>query len=143
MGYCSLFCPAKVNILCGFSFVFYCSVTCLTGYIAVCNLATLRSFCGSGSHLRKLTQVPPFDNKLIWSLHFGVKHQDNSIEDFVHSYLLPWELETISDIHTAYDLCTAFVVPDLYLSESKQPRYWLVCRRTCYWTLILIKLVLI
>ena len=50
-GYSSLFCPAKINILCWFSFVFYCFVACLTGYISVCNLATLRSFCGSRSHI--------------------------------------------------------------------------------------------
>ena len=50
-GYSSLFCPAKINILCWFSFVFYCFVTCLTGYISVCNLATLRSFCGSRSQI--------------------------------------------------------------------------------------------
>ena len=32
----------------------------------------------------------------MWSLHYGVKQSDNSIEDFVHGYSLPWELETIS-----------------------------------------------
>ena len=48
-GYSSLFCLAKINILCWFSFVFYCSVTGLTGYISVYKLATLRSFCGSRS----------------------------------------------------------------------------------------------
>ena len=42
------------------------------------------------------TQVPPFDNRLLWSLHYGVKQRDNSIEDFVHGYSLPWELEAIS-----------------------------------------------
>ena len=51
-GYSSLFCPAKINILCWFSFVFYCFVTCFTGYISVCNLATLHSFCGSRSHIK-------------------------------------------------------------------------------------------
>ena len=50
-GYSSLFCPTKINILCWFSFVFYFSVICLTGYISVYKLATLRSFCGSRSHL--------------------------------------------------------------------------------------------
>ena len=49
--YCSLFCPAKINILCWFSFVFYCSVTHSTGYISVYKLATLHSFCGSRSHM--------------------------------------------------------------------------------------------
>ena len=32
----------------------------------------------------------------MWSLHYGVKQSDNSVEDFVHGYSLPWELETIS-----------------------------------------------
>ena len=50
-GYSSLFCPAKINILCWFSFDFYCSVTCITGYISVYKLTTLRSFCGSRSHI--------------------------------------------------------------------------------------------
>ena len=50
-GYSSLFCPAKINSLCWFSFIFYCFVTCLTGYIFVCKLATLRSFCDSRSHI--------------------------------------------------------------------------------------------
>ena len=35
--YC-LFCSAKIDILCWVSFVFYCSVTCLTGYISVYKL---------------------------------------------------------------------------------------------------------
>ena len=46
----------------------------------------------------KCTQVPPFDNRLMWSLHYGVKQQDNSIKDFVQGYSLSWELETISII---------------------------------------------
>ena len=29
---------------------------------------------------------------IMWSLHYGVKQSDNSIEDFVHGYSLPWEL---------------------------------------------------
>ena len=32
----------------------------------------------------------------MWSLHYGVKQSDNSIEDFVHGYSLQWELEAIS-----------------------------------------------
>ena len=48
-GYSSLFYPVQIIILCWFTFVFYCFVTCLTGYISVCKLATLRSFCGSRS----------------------------------------------------------------------------------------------
>ena len=32
-AYSALFCPAKISILCWFSFVFYCFVTCLTGCI--------------------------------------------------------------------------------------------------------------
>ena len=32
----------------------------------------------------------------MWSLHYGVKQSDNSIEDFVHGYSPPWELEAIS-----------------------------------------------
>ena len=32
----------------------------------------------------------------MWSLHYWVKQSDNSIEDFVHCYSLPWDLETIS-----------------------------------------------
>ena len=48
-GYGSLFCQGKIYILCWFSFVFYCSVTCLTG--SVCKLATLCSFCDSRSHI--------------------------------------------------------------------------------------------
>ena len=57
-GYSSLFCPAKIDILWWFSFVFYCSVSCLTGYISVYKLATLRSFCDSRSHISKLNVVP-------------------------------------------------------------------------------------
>ena len=55
--YTSLFCPVKVNILCWFPFVFYCFVTCLTGYFSGCNLATLRSFCGSRSHMCLLFEL--------------------------------------------------------------------------------------
>ena len=50
-GYSSLFCPSKFNMLWWFSFVFYCFVACLTGYISVYKLATLRSCCGSRSHI--------------------------------------------------------------------------------------------
>ena len=50
-GHSSLFCPGKVDILFWFFFVFYCFLTCLTSYISVCQLATLRSFCGSRSHM--------------------------------------------------------------------------------------------
>ena len=50
-GYSSFFWSAKINLLWWFSFVFYCSVTYLTGYISVHKLATLRSFCGSRSHM--------------------------------------------------------------------------------------------
>ena len=50
-AYCSLFCSAKIIILCWFSFVFYYFVTCLTDYISVCKLVTLHSFCGSRSHV--------------------------------------------------------------------------------------------
>ena len=58
-GYSSLFCPAKINILCWLFFVFYCSVTWLTGYISVYKLATLRSFCGSRSHIYiKYNHIP-------------------------------------------------------------------------------------
>ena len=45
----SFFCPAKSNILWQFFFVFYCSVTWLTGCISVYKLVTLCSFCGSRS----------------------------------------------------------------------------------------------
>ena len=40
----SLFCPAKINILWWFSFVFYCSVAWLTGYFSVYKLVTLVIF---------------------------------------------------------------------------------------------------
>ena len=46
------------------------------------------------------TQVSPFDNRLLWSLHYGLKLWYNSIEDVVHGYSLRWELESIS-IHKA------------------------------------------
>ena len=52
-GYCSLFCPVKINILCLFSFVFYCSVTCLKGYISVYKLATLAHFVVAGHIYRQ------------------------------------------------------------------------------------------
>ena len=38
-----------------------------------------------------------YSSSPMWSLHYGVKQSDNSIEDFVYGYSLPWELETISD----------------------------------------------
>ena len=37
----------------------------------------------------------------MWSLHYGVKQSDNSTEDFVYGYSLPWELETISSNNLA------------------------------------------
>ena len=46
-----LFWPSKINILGRFSFVFYCFVAFLAGYISACKLATLHSFCGSRSHI--------------------------------------------------------------------------------------------
>ena len=52
--YSSLFWSTKTSILGSFSFVFYCSVACLTGYIFACNTATLRSFCSSRSQLLAL-----------------------------------------------------------------------------------------
>ena len=66
-GYSSLFFPAKINILCWFFFVFYCFVTCWTGYISVCKLATLRSFCGSRSHMWMKNKLCYYVNKTeIW-----------------------------------------------------------------------------
>ena len=50
-GYSWLFYPAKNNILGWFSFVFYYSVTCLTGNISVYKLVTICSFCGSRSQV--------------------------------------------------------------------------------------------
>ena len=50
-GYSPFFCPAKIDVLCWFSFVLYCSVTCLTGHISVYKLVTFRSFCGRRSHI--------------------------------------------------------------------------------------------
>ena len=35
-------------------------------------------------------------DRLVWSLHYGVKQRDNSVEDFVHGYSLLFELEAIS-----------------------------------------------
>ena len=56
-GYSSLFCSAKINILCWFSFVFFCSVTHKTGYISVYKLATLPSFSDSRSQTITLTGI--------------------------------------------------------------------------------------
>ena len=50
----------------------------------------------------KCTQVPPFDNRLMWSLRYGIKQWDNLIEDFVHSCSLMWELEAIN-LNMMYD----------------------------------------
>ena len=50
----------------------------------------------SGPLLMQMYSSSPFDKRLMWSLHYGVKQSDNSIEDFVHGYSLPWELEAIS-----------------------------------------------
>ena len=48
------------------------------------------------THWAECIQVPPFDNRLLWSLYFGIKQWDNSAEEFSHSSSLPWELEPIS-----------------------------------------------
>ena len=67
--YSSLFCPTKINILCLFSFVFCCSLTFLKAYISLYKLPTLRSFCGSRSHLNF---IPPLCKILIQSATEGI-----------------------------------------------------------------------
>ena len=32
---------------------------------------------------------------VLWSLYHGVKQRENSLEDFVHDYSLPWDFEAI------------------------------------------------
>ena len=63
--------------------------------IKICRWSTISfSLVTHISYCIECTQVPPF-NRLMWSPHYGVKKRDNSIEDFVHGYSLPWELEAI------------------------------------------------
>ena len=46
----------------------------------------------------------------MWSLHYRVKQQDNSIEDFVHGYSLLWELEEISHSEFSYVFAVTYGV---------------------------------
>ena len=46
----------------------------------------------SGWSVSNIPKVSRLINRLLWSLHYGVKQGDGSIEDFVHGYSLPWEL---------------------------------------------------
>ena len=63
----SLFCPAKFNILCWFSFALYCTAKYLTGYISVYRSAILHSLCGNRSQIYKALS-PANKCGLSWSL---------------------------------------------------------------------------
>ena len=50
-GYTFLFCPANIITLCWFFFVFYCFVTCVTGYTCICKLATIYAHFVVAGHI--------------------------------------------------------------------------------------------
>ena len=98
---------------------FYCFVTFLTGYISVCKLATLRSFCGSRSQMLIVAHALPV-GLAIWKLakmhvqNRGAKKLRNPQLCFVsswhatrpgqltcHTYSLLYYIVTTSDVSVA------------------------------------------
>ena len=65
-----------MNILSRFSLVFHYSVAFLIGYICTCELATLRSLCGSRSHMMV------HDDGIVWS-----DTQSDQIYDLLYRFL--------------------------------------------------------